>query len=334
MPTTDYKRDERIRIIDQCLQNTSVNWTLKKIHEKVSDFLWEEFKTSISERSINDDLNYLIEHKFAPIEKRRDGRYIYYYYEENFELHAPIVDKDEYLSLAVANDILKNLKGFPLAKDLKRILEKVQHQVEVDANSLNTFIQFEEQPELKNINLLQELFECIKEETVLNIQYKGFKSDEIIIKTIHPYLLKQYNKRWFLFGYDAQFDRIDNSPLDRIVKIKPTNESFVKVEFDASEYFKDVVGVTKYVDSKIETILFSVTKERVDYVLTKPIHASQKVVSNNDDGSIDLCINVIPNNELLQQLLSFGKDIKVKAPSFWVDKIKNEFEMALNSYKH
>lgn len=48
-------------------------------------------------------------------------------------------------------------------------------------------------------------------------------------------------------------------------------------------------------------------------MLTKPLHGSQKIDRSDVTGRT-ICIEVIPNNELYQLLLSFGEDIMVVKP--------------------
>jgi predicted DNA-binding transcriptional regulator YafY len=131
---------------------------------------------------------------------------------------------------------------------------------------------------------------------------------------IHPYYLKQYNKRWFLFGLNNHDQLIYNLPLDRIACIKPDSTKFIKNSAtDFTEYFEDIVGVSFSANSKPIKILLQLDKEIAPYILTKPIHGSQKRVEVNDKGII-IQIEVIPNIELKQLLLSYGSFLKILSP--------------------
>ncbi len=313
MPTTDYKRDERLQVIHQCLKNASGKWSVKKLLEKVNNHLEDNDAKIVSARTIAEDLKYLELKKNAPIVTIKRGRDVYYTYEEDFELNNPIITQDESFSLVIANQILKQLKGFSLTKDLQRITEKLQHQInEADEEQI---IFFEEQPNLKNIHYLQDLFECIKAKTVIKLQYQNYYADNPIEKIIHPYLLKQYNQRWFLFGLDKDNRRIDNSPLDRIVSFKPTSQLYIEKEKkQLNTWFENIIGVTKQADSKAEIIRINVNKNRVGYIATKPIHHTQKKIKQNKNGDTVFELKIIINKEFVSTLLSFGKDIIVLKP--------------------
>lgn len=321
MPTTDYKRDERLQVIHKCLLNTNKNWSVKKLLEKVNNYLEDNNSKTVSARTIADDLKYLELKKFAPLIPIKRGRAVFYTYEEDFELNRPIINSDESFSLVMANQILKQLKGFILSNDLHKITQKLQHQIdEIDENQI---IFFEEQPELKNIHYLQDLFECIRAKTVLKIHYQNFHADTTVEKIIHPYLLKQYNQRWFLFGYDEVNKRIDNSPLDRIVNFKPTNLEYnFDRKIDVKNWFDNIVGVSKYADDKPQKIVFKISKERASYIKTKPIHHSQKAIKNLKNGDLLIELFIIINKELISYILSFGKDIEILKPNFLCEEIK------------
>ena len=314
MPTTDYKRDERLQVIHKCLLNTNKNWSVKKLLEKVNKHLEDNNLKIVSARTIADDLKYLELKKFAPVISIKRGRDVYYTYEEDFELNKPIITQDESFSLVIANQILKQLRGFTLSKELQNITRKLQHQI--DETDEEQIIFFEEQPELKNLHYLQDLFECIKANTVLKVQYQNFHSDVSIEKIIHPYLLKQYNQRWFLFGYDEINLRIDNSPIDRIVSFKPTNLIYNDAEKEQLKtWFDNIIGVTKSSTDFVQKVVFKITKERANYVITKPIHHTQKKIKHQKNGDVVFELNIIVNKELISYFLSLGKDVEVQKPS-------------------
>jgi len=65
--------------------------------------------------------------------------------------------------------------------------------------------------------------------------------------------------------------------------------------------------------------------------MTKPLHGSQKKISNDSNG-FRFSIEVIPNHELEKLILSFGEGLKVLEPQFFRDKIKERLQMSLVHY--
>ena len=66
--------------------------------------------------------------------------------------------------------------------------------------------------------------------------------------------------------------------LDRIVSIEECDKAYVPKDRDFAlpEFFKDVLGVTVNPDGKTERVLLFADNQTAPYILTKPIHHSQR----------------------------------------------------------
>lgn len=144
------------------------------------------------------------------------------------------------------------------------------------------------------------------------IYYKTYKGKEFT-STLHPYHVKQYNNRWFLFGFEEESGKIANKALDRIHHISLANVPFTpNTSIDFGHFFDDIVGVSiPYDDVKKETVILRFTPARFPYVTSKPIHKSQVVI---DEEDCTVSLEVKPTRELEQQILSFGPDVEVLSP--------------------
>ncbi|HEY6975322.1 MAG TPA: hypothetical protein VH396_03470, partial [Chitinophagaceae bacterium] len=77
----------RIEIIDSCLRRRQRKWTFDQLLETVNNKLQEQTGKTISRRTLQYDLDYLINEKQAPLEKRREGgKVIYYYSDPNYSV--------------------------------------------------------------------------------------------------------------------------------------------------------------------------------------------------------------------------------------------------------
>jgi predicted DNA-binding transcriptional regulator YafY len=101
---------------------------------------------------------------------------------------------------------------------------------------------------------------------------------------------------------------------------------------DPEQYFNDIIGVTYYSGMKKEKVVLQFTRERAPYVITKPIHPSQQIISEDMEGTT-LCIEVIPNKELIREILSFGSDVKVLGPEQVAGEVREILKMACENYK-
>ena len=67
--------------------------------------------------------------------------------------------------------------------------------------------------------------------------------------------------------------------------------------------------------------MLKLSKELAPYVLTKPLHGSQKVKEKTAEGAV-ITIEVIPNYELITQILSMGAGVEVLEPETFREQIK------------
>lgn len=109
------------------------------------------------------------------------------------------------------------------------------------------------------------------------------------------------------------------------------------------ERFEDIVGVTYYESSIVETITFWVSDKSLGYVKTKPLHESQKNLAIQDQdklhndyptlsGGSFFSIDCIRNYELIRELSSFGKELIVLTPQDLRKKIISQIEDMLETY--
>jgi predicted DNA-binding transcriptional regulator YafY len=66
------------------------------------------------------------------------------------------------------------------------------------------------------------------------------------------------------------------------------------------------------------------------YVLSKPIHSSQ--ISKNTTDGLLVRIEVIPNFELEQLILSFGESVQVVSPNALKENILSRIQNSLSNY--
>lgn len=176
-----------------------------------------------------------------------------------------------------------------------------------------------------------DLFNAILYKKVLLIEYQSFKSNSIDSFEIHPYYLKQFNSRWFLIGNRFEFENLTNLALDRIISFTETNKKYQDSMIDFNDYFDDVIGVSIPPESSIIKIILNASNELTPYILTKPLHGSQKRISDSDQG-FTFSIEVIPNHELEKLILSFGEGLKVIEPISFRGRIKDRLVSSLANY--
>lgn len=173
---------------------------------------------------------------------------------------------------------------------------------------------------LDNINLLPELYVAIRDKKVLKMSYRRIEGE----MEFHPHILKEFNGRWFLFGFDnTHKHKIINLLLDRIIEFSEIPEAkYIPAKAGYyKKYFHNKVGVSSSIKGMpAEDIIFQVKDSKMfDLVKTKPFHHSQKVLKEYSeyDGRIygEFSIHVEVNNEFIGRILQMGVDLEVISPS-------------------
>ena len=322
----------RYRAIDRCLRSKHGKYGIEELRAACAEALYDAFseRMTVGRRQIYDDLNHMESNAGyrAEIEHYRDGKKMYYRYADpNFSIEKVPVTPEEMDQLKETILMLNRFKGMPHFEWMEEILSKLEDKFHLKGAE-DSVIGFEQNLDLKGLENITPLFEAIVNKQVLNIRYKSFKKN--ITCEVHPYYLKQYNNRWFLFGWNTEFGAITNFTLDRIEAVSHMLGEYKPkpAGLDFDEYFDDVVGVT-IPKGKVEHIVMRVAPDCYPYIKNKPLHASQ----HNYDKEFRVSIDVIPNNELIALLLSFGSQLEVLEPQNVRDMMKEHVKTLNKFYK-
>ncbi|MRJ11238.1 WYL domain-containing protein [Ornithobacterium rhinotracheale] len=325
----------RYQTLDRCFRNTGRRYNIDDLLEECNTALLELNPSSegIKRRQLYDDIKFMESEQGYSIdlEKTKEGRKTYYRYTNpKFSINNQPLNDSESEQLKAALQILSRFNGAPQFEWLDEILPLLESKLGFIEQKAPV-ISFESNIDLKGIQQLTPLFNAIINQRVLNISYQDFQSEKPYNIYFHPYFLKQYNNRWFVLGLNEENGNPHwNLALDRIQDIKEIDHKYIKNTIDWEEYFYDVVGVTIPEGSKVVTIELKFTKNIAPYVITKPIHPSQKHKMIED--SLHVKIEVIPNIELERQILSFGEAVEVVSPLDFKNKISARVQKMAKLY--
>ena len=77
--------------------------------------------------------------------------------------------------------------------------------------------------------------------------------------------------------------------------------------------------MTKGIHDKARHVIIKIDRQQAPYVESKPFHKSQKVEHRFRNGSVQLSLKVVINNELERIILAYGRHAEVIAPTYPVD---------------
>ena len=315
----------RYQALDACFSNRYKKFYMEDLIDACNKALQEFY---ISKEDTVNDVEYYVKRRTifnditfmessegwnATIKRCYEGRRCYYRYEdENFSINKRDFSEAELDKLDEALIMLNRLNGTAGFDWVSEFVANFEDKLGRRRNTIPV-IGYEKNPFLTGIENLSVLYNYIVNKQVLKITYQHFTQGEMVY-FMHPYYLKQYNNRWFLFGItERKKDVLTNLPLDRIVKIEPVHMAYISnTKFDFEEYFDDVVGVSVPRNGEPEKVVLKFDKERYPYVITKPLHPSQTEL---DKDNCIIQLNVFITPELESVIFSYGNHVEVLEPA-------------------
>jgi predicted DNA-binding transcriptional regulator YafY len=322
----------RYQTLDKCFRNPGRRYYIEDLIDACNEALFNisDSTDGIKRRQLFEDIRFMESDQGwnIPLERVKDGKRVFYRYNDsNFSINNQPLNETEENQLKEALFTLSRFKGMPQFEWMEEITTRLDAGLGL-SHVPKQIIEFEQNKYLKGLEFISTLYDAIVYEKVLHLSYKSFKSEEIHSFTFHPYYLKQYNNRWFVFGFTSEFSTISNFALDRIIELEENNtiEYFPNNSINFEDYFEDVIGVTVKENGPIERIDLEIDNSLFPYIQSKPLHDSQKVV-NRTENSTTIRLELQINYELITSLFSFGSRIKVIQP----DLLKEEMIQRANS---
>ena len=325
----------RQRIIDKCLGSPK-NYSIKDLMEACNHELESNGEQPVtSMNTIREDLSQIsANYPDAIIEHRRVGRNIFYSYQDkNYSIFKIPFNDQELAQLTQTIAILSRFEGMPQFEWLEDFTSRFKSSLNIDSANA-PIVGFDENIDLKGRNHFATLFSAINNQLVLNICYQNFRQNTEQHFIVHPYYLKEYNKRWFLLGYSEYIGKLSVFAFDRIVTIETIHKEYrANTEYDFNEYFDEIIGVSRKPEAQTEKVKLIIAPQLVPYIQTKPLHGTQRELGTDANGFLEIQIEVIVNYELEQLLLSYAEGIEVIEPLHLREKIQSRIQQCLNKYQ-
>lgn len=341
----------RYMILDELLSNRYHDYSLDDLTDEVSRQLSEMYSDTrgVVRRTIEKDINYLeyegpfmaeIERRWVPYvnsDGKTSQKKCLRYKDSSFSIFRKALSDDEKYLLREAFSLLGQFEGLPNLEALEALRKSLELPSE---ETHQPVISFSKNP-LENSSLLGEIFTTISQKQVIELHYHTFAEPDVVKQVLlHPYLLKEYNRRWFLIAAADNDGKILNFSLDRIDKVVPMlTVKYKECPEDFVERFEDIIGVTFIEDNPVHTIIFWASDSAKDYIKTKPLHESQRNMPDNLHDEYPALsrgaffrIDCKKNYELIREISSFGKDLIVLSPNDIRDEIIRRSEDMAAAY--
>ncbi len=351
----------RYQILDELLSDRYHDYSLDDLTRMVGNRLADLYPghDGVTRRCIEKDIAYLeYESDFkVEIERysvqsinketlRSTTKRCLRYADPTFSIFKKTMNDDEKYLLREAISMLDQFNGLPNLD----ALESLRLSLNVSSTE-NPIISFSKNP-LGESTILGELFTAISNKQVVEVEYAKFTDkDNPLVYKVYPYLLKEYNRRWYLIAAAFDDGKIRTYALDRINRATPMPSiEYLPFDGDITERFDDIIGVTLYEGVEPGEILFGADESTKDYIFTKPLHDSQRYYAAQRElelksrypslkGGAFFSIECIKNYELIRELCSYGKGLLVLSSEDQsvqdeviarIDEMRNAYEGLIN----
>lgn len=197
------------------------------------------------------------------------------------------------------------------------------------------FMDFEKPLEFPELSHFEIIARAIHKRYKIEIEYIRYGRNESKTHVVMPYLIKEYQQRWYLISRLEYRNDFVPFSLDknRLLSVKLLSEKFKRnqdVE-EVKKRFADVIGITLGVEENVETVIISLTPDQAGYLESQPWHISQKCILDSPEEK-QYSFTLIPNVELEKKILSFIPAIRVVEPEWLREKILFILKQNLISY--
>lgn len=224
-----------------------------------------------------------------------------------------------------------NLETFKRFLEIAGVADLLSEGLNKKSNILN-FISFEsENTQPQGTELLQPILSAIMNRREISFVHENFQKQTFKSIKLKPYLLKEYQDRWYVVGTLDKKEQFRTYGLDRMSEFKETGISYEPLaNFDPKTLFENVIGLV-YSANELTTVVLSFTPDQGKYIKTLPLHSSQDIFIDNENECL-VRLNIIPNFELMQRILMYGSKVKVLEPQWLAEDVAKELKVAGQQY--
>lgn len=250
----------------------------------------------------------------------------YEYADPDYSLTGVSLRFEELEAIQEAIELVRSIGGSRVSDKFNHAMEKVLSATLEIGNSIE-----EKQPVLQTMvppisrgfEHFDFLYRACREKIPISFIHFSYKNRHFKHIILHPFLIKEFNNRWYVIGYSETHNAIRTFGFDRI-----SDPLFLKIKYirsDAKEtkaFLNDVYGVFPIPQANKEEIEIRVSKLETHNFNAYPIHVSQRIEKFPHGESI-IKFQLIPSIELAQLFLSKGKQVKILEPQWFIDFTKN-----------
>ena len=243
----------------------------------------------------------------------------YEYTDPNYSLAGVSLRQEELDTIRESVDLIRSIGGSRISHQFTNAVEKLLSATIEKSNSDENrpIIQTMIPPISRGFEHFDCFYKACKEKTPVSFIHFSYKKRTFTNIIIHPFLIKEFENRWYIIGYSENHTEIRTFGMDRISEPILLKKKFYKVDSkEMDEHLNEIYGVFPIPNTKKETIKIHVSQLGTHYLQAYPIHESQNIIKNSE-GTSTITFQLIPSIELARYFLSQGRHVRIISPKWF-----------------
>ena len=320
----------RYALIEEALKKND-RMSAEQLSDYVNDRLAEiedEFKPNmqVTKRTIYNDIRDIQSlYKIEILNQR--GKFSYADLSDS--IHKVNLNKEEKTLLEMALQTFSIYQGTEFFQKFDEVISKVlagKVMRGLHRNDPSEYIQISNLPENTGQQWIVDVYNAVIERRTLEVLYHPYGGDAKV-RTICPYLLKEFKKNWYLIGYAYEIGENGMTnifKLSRIMSIKKSSKKYYDdPKFQKDDYFTYSLGVVQKHGEKPVDVVLKFSKDVKRLILENKIHHSMEIIEETTDY-LKVSIKVFDSVELRNLIFSFASNVEVISPKSLRDDVKKE----------
>lgn len=245
----------------------------------------------------------------------------YYYTNADFKIGNLDLSASDISSIRESLTLVQNIAAGRIDEKFSHAMHKVLATVaeafDQPEQNAARYLQTMSPPPSKGFAHFELFARACREQIPVSFVHYGYKKRKFKAVLLHPFLIKEFDNKWYLFGYSEKHEAVRLFGFDRIFSPHLLDRPFATFDqqqtFDILEHAYGVFPVPSQAKQRITLTLSSLITH---YFEAYPIHFSQQLKKKPNGGAL-LTLELVPTIELARLILWHGRHIERIQPEWF-----------------
>jgi predicted DNA-binding transcriptional regulator YafY len=307
----------RYQIIDQLVRNKMRSYPTM---QEIVDACYDKLRIDVSPETIQKDMNKM--RQLPP-----DGLDAPIYYDKTFKGYAysdpdyvmggVSLSENDIDAIKESIELIQIIGGSRMSEKFNSAMEKILSTLleeNPSGKKKQAYLQTMSPPKSRGFEHFDLFYNACRNKTPISFVHYNYRKRDFNAITIHPFLIKEFENKWYIIGYSEKHKAVRTFGMDRVFEPFRLKKPFIQVDKSLVEkQADDYYGVFPIPNQKKQGIKIRVSAIATNYFEAYPIHSSQKIKKEPDGYSI-VTFQLTPTIELTRLFLSHGYHVEIMEP--------------------